>query len=300
MENLSFEGYEEFLPSEYIKLLNLSLLKAVPVFLKEAVYNKGDWLIQQIDFDRPAGERTILHGRMERPQRYFEFIGSLKSHLLATHEQPVFKYWHFQVTHPQFMISEDCHPSRNGTNVSVATDCAFKGLDTLFELLKKEGIYDRSAIIIASDHGLGYPSKKVSRNAGKFRPVYPDGKSREEFAATVGSANPILLFKNFNSAGVEPLRNAEPVHSIDIAKTVCDLAELPCPKLLDSVSLIDPERAEKYAHRKRLYVDHEWGAHGALQTHGFTLMEVASPVWNPESWKISRKVPPRPAADESK
>ena len=300
MENLSFEDYEEFLPGEYIKLLNLSLLKAVPVFLKEAAYNDGDWLIQPIDFDRPAGERSTLDIRMERHQKYLEFIGSLESHLLATQEQPVFKYWHFQVTHPYFHISEDCHSSRYGTNVSVATDCAFKGLGTLFELLKKEGIYDRSAIIIASDHGLGYPSKKVSINAGKFRPVYPDGKSREEFAASVGSANPILLFKNFNSAGIEPLRNADPVHSIDIAKTVCDLAELPCPRLLDSISLIDPERAEKYARRKRLYVDHKWGEHGTLLTHGFTLMEIASPVWNPESWKTSRKVPPRPAADGSR
>ena len=293
LENLSFKDYERFLPSEYIRLLNVSFLKAAPVFLKESVYNEGDWLIRQIDFDKPADERSTLDIRMERHQKYLEFIASLESHLQATYEQPAFKYWHFQVTHPFFHIGEDCLPSRKRTNVSVATDCAFKGLGTFFELLKREGVYDRSAIIIASDHGLPRPNKKVSRNAGKFRPVYPAEKSQKEFEASVSLANPMLLFKNFNSTGSEPRRNSDPVHSIDIAKTVCDLAELPCPRLLDSVSLTDPERAQKYAHRKRLYVDHKYGPTLA-DIQAYTLMEIASPVWNPESWKIFREAPPRP------
>ena len=100
--------------------------------------------------------------------------------------------------------------------------------------LKKEGIYERSLIILTADHGVSFEPGSGRRDA-------PPESNLDANILPV----PLIIKAPLQPAGRKDLRNAEVV---DILPTIAQLLDRDLPWEVDGVSLLgDPKRSEKRA-----------------------------------------------------
>ena len=91
----------------------------------------------------------------------------------------------------------------------------------LLDRLRTLDLYDRSAIVVTSDHGLGlFPPRNAPTER---REGVPSGKSRRRMRL---DATPLLLIKPFGAQGPLQLSYA-PTSIVDLPSTLLDLAGLP-------------------------------------------------------------------------
>jgi len=109
----------------------------------------------------------------------------------------------------------------------------------LIDAMKERGLWDRSLLIVTSDHGAAF-TPGLSRRA-------PQGENLAEIAC-------VPLF--FKFPGMQPDRGSltrRSAETIDVLPTIAEVLELNLPSPVDGSSLLDPDRSERP--RKSLYVD---------------------------------------------
>ncbi len=135
-----------------IRLLDISLFRYAPHFVKKYIYSDQLWLLQQ-----------FLINREYQQYRYFShnaFLKSLAENIRNDRQKPVYKLFHLMTTHAPFVVNENCTYAgqtleRNVDNVSFQARCSLDTVISLLEEMKRIGIYDSSLIIIMADHGAG-------------------------------------------------------------------------------------------------------------------------------------------------
>ena len=143
--------------------------------------------------------------------------------------------------------------------------CALRVVRTLLDRLRDLGLYDRSAIIVTSDHGLAlFPAADHPlRGIGS-----PAGRSLRTIES---NATPLLLIKPFGAQG--PLQTSDaPTAITDLPATLLDLAGL--PNTLDtgtSALALDPARP-----RERTYAYHSWGGRNTHTSRWFDVLHLFS------------------------
>lgn len=130
----------------------------------------------------------------------------------------VFKMFHLQGAHPPHEFDRDFHPARLAFSADSYAEVGRASLrlaGIFLGELKRAGIYDRSLIVIASDHGLDMPirvTREDLRRAFGFAP--PPGPWMSETRRL-----PLLLVKPFDRAGPLEVSTA-PVTLGDIPRTI--------------------------------------------------------------------------------
>ena len=230
-------------------MLDLSLFRHAPHAVKPHIYHDGRWFFQQRIASRRGPEATAA-----QPFGDAAFLREFANGITRGNDAPVYTLLHVITPHLPVVTDADCayvpKPAPIPEDFANQARCALSAVRTLLQRLRDLDLYDRSAIIVTSDHGVDlayiepedeHPLRGMRSPAGVTLP-------RIESYAT-----PLLLVKPFAAQG--PLQTSyAPTSITDVPATLLDLAGLPDALGRGaSVLRIDPAAARQrtYAHHKR-------------------------------------------------
>ncbi|HEX6212996.1 MAG TPA: sulfatase-like hydrolase/transferase [Methylomirabilota bacterium] len=245
---------------EWPRLLDLSLFRASPAWLKARIYAGGQWL---------------LSSRVETPHEIGQVLDGIRIfHEIARRATvapgaPALTFVHSLATHTPYVLAEDCRtllPTSLALRWSQSR-CALLAVGALLEWLKAEGVYDDSLVLLVADHGM---------NPG----IFADGPGgRVAWRHLAGSANPAFLLKPFGSRG--PLQKSPaPVYLPDVGATLC-AATGACR------APVGFPAGEAPSGRRRLFAYYEWKHEywSAGEIPRLTRYEVRGPLAQAGSWR---------------
>ena len=271
-----YGSQRDYLAVSAAQLLDLSLFRHAPHDLKASVYNDQQWLLQP-----RVAARMEVEAAAERAAGDIRFLREFAGRINPGGDAPVYTLLHVIAPHPPFVVDADCRYT--GKPLPFSRDsfdaqarCALSGVQALLDRLRDLDLYDRTAIVVTSDHGLSsvtpgdHPLRGVRSPAGMLDRIATD-------------ATPLLMIKPVGARG--PLRTSDaPTAITDLPATLLDLAELPNTlRRGTSVLALDPATP-----RERTYAHHEWGRRNGWASPYFDVLHVFSVngrVTSPEAWR---------------
>lgn len=232
-------------------LMDLSLFRFAPHFLKRYVYNEYNWLLSNNEYK--SVELGV--GRKKR----LPFSPALFANSEANIAEPVFHLFHFEGSHVPF------NRTRNGALIPAKrtadafidkTAYALSQISALIKRLKAIDAFDDSLIIVAGDHGFSALEDWEDGNIGK------------------GTGMNALLIKDFRANG--------PLESSDVEMASAKLPGYIFRRLETSSSTVRPLAPETAATPRRFFVRHlrkERYVHD-----GYTEYIVLGHSWQDSSW----------------
>ena len=141
---------------ETAQLLDLSLLRSLPHFVKRYVYNEQRWLIQPLVSESRVSQLQYFSHRF--------FLRRWHESMTAEREAPVYKMVHLMLSHNPMVVDEDCEFAdqylyAERENVLNQSRCSLIEAVRLLEKMKHVGVYDQTLIVIMGDHGDWVPQK---------------------------------------------------------------------------------------------------------------------------------------------
>lgn len=276
-------SYAEYVQFAGWQLADLSLFRHAPHILRPAIYNSQAWRLQ-----------TMLGPGDTRGRRHFPVNGAailqeFSERLTPAIDEPLYKFIHVGIPHRPVTIEADCdyveglRPTRE--NYKGQARCAVSRLVALLSRLKEVGVYDAALIVIASDHGIGYPPVNFLNHRQT-----PAG----QLATLSGKAKALLIVKAPGSQGPVRVSNA-PTTISDIAATVLAAAGLP-RGLAGEPALELPEQAK----RLRTFAMYDWEDDGWKHAYfdALDVMEIRGPAHDGTNWTLVDSLYP-PDADEN-
>ena len=266
----------DYLDFTAAQLLDLSLFRHAPHGAKARIYRNQQWLVQQW----LAARRSVV---AERPFSDAAFLLEFARRVTLGGNDPVYTFMHLLTPHPPIVTHADCTYPGQAQAITVESytaqaECALMGVRALFNRLRELDIYDSSAILLTSDHGIVIgPSPMRSRLHTPAGPL-------DHIALR---ATPLLAIKPAGSTG--PLQTSyAPTAITDIPATIFDLVGLP-NILGHGVSAFALDAATP---RTRTYANHPWNNAGWASPyfdvlHVFT---VTGRVTTPESWRYQQAI----------
>lgn len=180
---LVLNDYQDVRMNGMARLLGLSLFRAAPLALKTYIYDDGRWLFTRL----AANPRSFDHN-----SEGVEILKTFANNVTLRGSKPTVKFLHLLTPHLPVVFGAGCTHSATpipATREAFLTqaECSLSAFATVVESLKARGLYDKTAIVLLSDHGQGYPNRKV------------DGEG--DWTKMSGSANPLLVIKPLGAAG---------------------------------------------------------------------------------------------------
>ena len=274
-----YSSYRDYVDAAAAQLLDLSLFRHAPHAFKPNIYRDRQWLFQQRIETRRGPEAAT-----SRPFGHAAFLREFANRVTQGDDVPVYTLLHVLTPHFPVETDADCayapKPAPTLGDFANQARCALSVVRTLLQRLRDLDLYDRSAIIVTSDHGFDlafiepedeHPLRGMRSPAGMTLP-------RIESRAT-----PLLLVKPFAAQG--PLQTSyAPTAITDVPATLLDLAGLP-DALGRGASVL---RIDPAAPRQRTYAHHGYGAPRFLDfLHVFS---VNGQVRDPDAWSYHRTV----------
>ena len=237
-----YGSYRDYVQFAAVQLVDLSLFRHVPHGFKSRVYNDQAWLLESRYSER-------RRGRNAGPSNHVAFLTDFAARMTVALDEPVYTLIHVAIPHPPYVVDADCsfigpeRPSR--PSYADQARCALSVVRDLFDQLRALGVYDRTAIVLTSDHGWNalrpdHPLEGVNTPAGDLGEV-------------AARAMALLAVKPAGSSG--PLQTSyAPTAITDVPATILDLMRLPNDRLPGQSALqIDPNVS-----RRRTYAHHTW------------------------------------------
>ena len=268
----------DYLDVTAAQLLDLSLFRHVPHGVKAEIYRDQQWLVQPW----LAAHRSAV---AERPFGDTAFLLEFARQVTLGGNDPVYTFLHLMTPHPPIVTNADCtylggRQAITVENYTAQARCALSGVRALLNRLRELDLYDSSAILLTSDHGMSAfgpdddPFRGMSSPAGDLGRIVP-------------SATPLLAIKPAGSTG--PLQTSyAPTAITDIPATMFDLAGL--PNILGrGESAFALEAATP---RTRTYAHHPWNNAGWASPYFEVLhvFSVTGRVTAPESWQYQQAI----------
>lgn len=243
------------------QLADLTLFRHLPMFLKEKVYNNGDWFWAD----------TTLDGSSPWPDPVLrEWIDSM----VVSGPQPRYKWYHYIGTHIPPRWDADCFYNgkleRTRKQYYDQSVCVLTGIARFADKLRELGIFDETAIIISGDHGVN------------IEPDDDEGLKANSslYAGVIGAARPTLMIKPLKSQYAFQISNL-PTSLIDIAPTALDLVGLHGDYKGKSVLAIDSKLERTRVFNR--YTSAEFWTGEAISNEIWT---VNGAVRNLENWSL--------------
>jgi YidC/Oxa1 family membrane protein insertase len=234
LSNLDF--YERSLPQnikddiskvytniDFSKILYMvSLFKASPLSMKNFIYGDSYW-----------------HNANSKEQKYtlaiqwrladYGFFNSLINSSNLNSSKKTFKFLHLNIPHPPNAL--DINGKLNPANSSYDIEAykTFEYISNFIDWLKLNKVYDKTKIVILSDHGWWRDDNKYfSKDFRKYVPIGFENKMDTSIT------QPIFMVKEFNSNNKVEVSNRF-MSNADLASIVCSSLENGC-----AIDDIDP------------------------------------------------------------
>ena len=275
-----YGSYRDYATVAAARLLDLSLFRHAPHAFKPGIYRDRQWLVQQWIESRRGPEATA-----EQPFGDAAFLREYANRVTQGDDVPVYTLLHVILPHLPVVTDADCayvpKPAPIPEDFANQARCALSAVRTLLQRLRDLDLYDRSAIIVTSDHGVDlayiepedeHPLRGMRSPAGV---TYPTIESR---------ATPLLLVKPFAAQG--PLQTSyAPTAITDVPATLLDLAGLP-DALGRGASVL---RIDPAGPRQRTYA-HDANARPSRFFDVLYVFSVNGRVNDPDAWSYHRTV----------
>lgn len=233
-----------------LHFLDISLMRSAPEPWKNAVLNEGSFLLS------PLFSPAALGGDARVVWDDARILQQFGQRLRVTDKWPHATFLHLMNTHPPYVLAENCqvvvtdtHDRGSRASALQQAACGISQLVGLLQVLQAKGIYDQTMVIVLGDHGSSSAYADASLESRRLDPAAdnPEGAAR-----LVGSANPLLLIKNFAETG--PLRYRKRLADLtDIPATICGaLAEC------DWEAGVDLFSTEATVPRQRTFMNYRW------------------------------------------
>lgn len=256
-----FRHKNEHLSYAVRQLADLTLFRHLPMFLKEKVYNNGDWFWAD----------TTLDGSSPWPDPVLrEWI----DRMVVSGPQPRYKWYHYIGTHIPPRWDADCiyngELERTRKQYYDQSVCVLTGIARFADKLRELGIFDETAIIISGDHGVNIePDDNVGLKA-----------NASLYVGVIGAARPTLMIKPLKAQSAFQVSDA-PTSLIDIAPTALDLVGLQGDYEGESILTIDPKLERTRIFNR--YTSAEFWTGEAISNDVWT---VDGSVRNLENWSL--------------
>ena len=194
-----------------------------------------------------------------------------------------YTFIHVMIPHPPYVVDADCsfigpeNPSR--PSYADPARCALALVQKLFDRLRALGVWDRTAIVLTSDHGWDelrpdHPLEGVKTPAGDL----------DEIAVR---AMALLAVKPAGSSG--PLRtSAAPTAITDVPATILDLMRLPNDRLPGQSALqIDPNLSRRGTYAHHAWRHEDWGRPYLPLLHIFS---IDGRITDPNAWTFQAAI----------
>ena len=241
----------------------------------------GQWLFQQRIASRRGPEATAA-----QPFGDAAFLREFANRVTQGDDAPVYTLLHVITPHFPVVTDADCayapKPVPIPKDFANQARCALSAVRTLLQRLRDLDLYDRSAIIVTSDHGVDLPWIEPEDEHPLRGMRSPAGMTLPWIESR---ATPLLLVKPFAAQG--PLQTSyAPTAITDVPATLLDLAELPDSlRRGASVLRIDPTAA-----RQRTYAHHKPQDRPNPYYEVLYVFSVSGRVRDPDAWSYHRTV----------
>ena len=249
---------------ECLQLLDLSLFRASPAWLKRRIYNDGEWLTAG-GMDVPYEIAQVVEGN--------ELFEQLSVRLSVDDGAPALKFVHSLSTHTPYVLTDDCRTVAPTSldHLLPQARCGLLAVASLLNRLKDAGSYDNTLIVVMADHGI---------NPGVYGRTTSDalGKGWQHLA---GAANPIFLMK--------PQRRRGDLTEVSDAVHVPDLGAMLCAQIRSCRGSAPMADVERVTTRPRRFYDYDWRDEfwRSRTVANLTSYEIRGPVWKRSSWQQS-------------
>jgi YidC/Oxa1 family membrane protein insertase len=248
-----------------------SFLKISPLVMRLELYDSGEYWSGELP--SPAAVFLNSYSELDFLPELTEYSLSGSSALFitndATHDSIFLQY-------PGYIPAENVTDIGSGRYSSIAqyhsNNAFYLKIGRWFDELRKNNVYDNTRIIIVSDHGVGV---KVELPG-----------DREPFPGIpLGSYNPVLLFKDFNSHG-EPVKDMSFMTNADVpALALKGIIEDPVNPFTGNKISMEPKKDGVFVTTNHLPMAQD---HGKYQ---FTIendqwLYVHDSIFNKNNWSV--------------
>jgi len=197
---------------ESARLLDLSLLRTLPHFVKRYVYNDQRWLIQPMVSHSRTNQLVFFSHRF--------FLRRWQDSMTATRDVPVYKMMHLMLSHNPMVANENCEFAgqvlyAERKNVLNQARCSLVETIRVLEQMKELDVYDDALIVIMGDHGAWTRPKGLKVEAGPDGTPKPMLLSSSQYALSM----PLLAIKVPGSTGELRVSDA-PTWTADVPDTI--------------------------------------------------------------------------------
>ncbi|MCF6287719.1 MAG: sulfatase-like hydrolase/transferase [Proteobacteria bacterium] len=242
------------------RLLDLSLFRMMPHFVKPHIYKDGNWLLS----GSLASQAQIPNTLPEKGE-YMIRMMSEKAKLADAQER--FKMIHVLFPHPEYVFNSDCekvYPKGKVTDLMIQqSTCALGRLKQLIDKFKQLGIYDSSLIVVVSDHG----SRVITDKSIHGFPSYFE----------MSASRPLFMVKGINQR--------EKFHDVDTPVSLLKLYEIFVDEKQhkNKIDYLHDENRLFYSYRNQDSI-----GNGYLPDS--PLFRVGKNAKNPKSWQLLKLV----------
>ena len=278
-----YVSYDEYVQFTAWQLADLSLFRHAPHILRPAIHNDESWRLQNTF--GPGDTNTRRHHSVNGAVVLNEFVKRMK----PVTDEPVYKYIHVGIPHRPVVVNGNCDfigvVRATRAAYKEQARCAVKRVTQILDRLKDIGVYDKTFVVISSDHGIASPSAQFANN--RQTPMGP-------LARLAGNAMALLVVKPLNSDGPVRISHA-PTTITDIPATILDgvgvqpnLPGYPALKLSE-----DTPRVRPWA-----FYDWERDDWGQNYFETLDIVEIDGRVLDGNSWRLIDTIY-QPGGDEA-
>jgi hypothetical protein len=257
------------------RLMDLTLFRLSPHFLKQRVYNGQLWLVQASLSDSRIPNFPYFS--------HTAFLANVRQKMTADRSAPVYKLFHLMTTHAPFVANSDCDFAGRSLpvlreTVIAQSRCALWAVMELFNRMKELDIYEDALIIIMADHGAAVQPREIAdmRIEGEDDPVIVN-------PYLLSVAAPLFAIKPPGASGAMRT-SAAPTSIGDTAATIADVLDLDVKFPGRSVLEVNPG-----ALRERSYYFYVWRLEHWNTEYMGPMREYAvrGPIFDSSSWRLA-------------
>jgi hypothetical protein len=231
---------------EIVHLLDLSVFRSVPHFIKPHVHKDQRWLLMDLISNVvPDDVKQVISADDDQFETSV-FATQANDRLRADRRGNVFKFYHLKGAHAPLTVDADLRTGNTQVpftreNYVRQLQASLRGLETFFSALRRAGIYDTSLIVVAGDHGSGSIQELHVNSPGDRPPTsrVPAGASARNFREDKARGIPLVLVKRIEATGPMTV-SSYPVSVMDIPATIVE--ELGLGQAQSRMSMFDPGR----------------------------------------------------------